>query len=141
MSHLPLRCVSHDNFAAFSIVSLDTHFLNILRPSDVQLLVDLILDRETMRVPTEAAFNVEATLVGPAGDHIFHGSSKDVAIVRQPSGKGRSIIKGVPESDNIIRVQGEDLSSVSVHVVIITLAVIWKASGRSGRHPVPSRVP
>lgn len=57
-------------------------------------LVDLVLDRQTMTVPTEAAFNIKAALMRKSGNDIFDGSCEQMAIMRQAGRERRSIIEG-----------------------------------------------
>jgi hypothetical protein len=47
-----------------------------------------------MAIPSGTPFNVEARLMGKTSDNIFNSTSEQVTIMRQASGKGRSVIEG-----------------------------------------------
>lgn len=49
-----------------------------------------------MTVPSKAPVHVEAALVGKASNNVLDGTSQDVTIVGQTSGKGGAVVEGVP---------------------------------------------
>jgi hypothetical protein len=63
--------------------------------SDLQLLVDLILDRQTVAIPPEPSRNGVSSLGGVSADDVLDGSSCDVSVVRSSSGEGRTIVESV----------------------------------------------
>lgn len=67
----PLGRVSHDNGTTFFVVLVDTQSENVGFRSDVELFVDLVFDGETVGVPTETAFDVEAVGVSKSCDDIL----------------------------------------------------------------------
>lgn len=56
---LPLSRVSHDNLPTRRVVLVDTHGHDIFLALDVESLVDLVLDGQTVGVPTEPSLDVE----------------------------------------------------------------------------------
>ena len=56
---------------------------------DAELLVDLVLDGEPVAVPSEAALDVEALLVGVPRDNVLHPQRTLVAQRRPMSGADR----------------------------------------------------
>jgi len=61
----------------------------------LELLVYLVLNRETMTVPAKAALDVMAGHGSIPTHYILDGSGCDVAIVRCASGKGRTIVESI----------------------------------------------
>lgn len=51
----PFRRVTHDNGTTFSIVYIDTHGHDIFFTSNAELLVNFVLNRQSMRIPTKTA--------------------------------------------------------------------------------------
>ena len=58
-------------------------------------LVDLVLNRETMAIPTEASGAVEASLSGVSCHYVLDGTSGDVTIMREAGGERWTVIEGV----------------------------------------------
>mmetsp|Transcript_3200 Transcript_3200/g.6702 ORF Transcript_3200/g.6702 Transcript_3200/m.6702 type:complete len:359 (-) Transcript_3200:191-1267(-) len=79
---LPFLLVAHHNRPALGIVCGDAHLEHVIPPCDFLLLVNLVLDRQPVAVPAEAAWYVVASLVRVPAHNILNGASKDVAIVR-----------------------------------------------------------
>lgn len=94
----PFVCISHDDFPAFPVVGGNSHFGHIVRTTDIQCLIDFVFDRQTMTIPTEPTFHMIALLMRIPGDHIFNGSSQNVAVMRQSSCKRRSIVERIAAS-------------------------------------------
>ena len=92
---LPLAGVPHDDVPALLVVLLDAHLEHLLLVGDLQLLVDLVLDGETVAVPPEPALDVVSSLGGPAADHILDGSRCDVTVVGSPGCEGRPIVESI----------------------------------------------
>lgn len=65
----------------------------ILFPGDIHLLLDDILDRETVTVPPEPSLNILALHRLIPWDHILDRPRKQVTIVRSPGRKRRSVIE------------------------------------------------
>jgi hypothetical protein len=68
----PIARISHDNFSTFIVVGSDAHFSNIFRSFDVQLLIDLKLDRETVSIPSKSSLDMIALLMSISRDNIFN---------------------------------------------------------------------
>ena len=92
---LPQSRIAHDDVAAFLIVFSDSHGQHLLSVGDPQLFVDLVLDRQTVAVPSEATRDEVSRLRGIAADHVFDGACRNVTVVRSARGEGRSVVKGV----------------------------------------------
>lgn len=52
---------------------------------------------QPMTVPAKPSVHMKAALVGKPGHNVLDGSGQDMTIVREAGGKGRSVIKRVPE--------------------------------------------
>lgn len=52
-----------------------------------------------MAIPAKSPVHVKAALMGKPGDNVLDGTSQDVAIMRQTSGKWRAIIESVPRCE------------------------------------------
>jgi len=111
---LPFARVLHDYGATLSIVGRDAHLQNIFSGLDSEFFVDLKLDGKSVSVPTKSSSDVMASLMSVTRDRILisrlrsssvetcfekrtylDGSSKDVAVVRQTGGEGRTIVEGI----------------------------------------------
>lgn len=50
-----------------------------------------------MTIPAKASFNMITTLVGKASNDVLDGAGQDMTIMRETSGKRRSVVEGVPD--------------------------------------------
>ena len=66
-----LTGVSHDDFAAFVVVSLNAHLLDILGSGDAERLVDLVFHRKSVRVPAETTLHVVTCLMRVTRHRVF----------------------------------------------------------------------
>lgn len=91
----PFLPIPHDNTTAFTVVCLETHLHNSGLACDTKLLVDFVLNGETVRVPAEPSRNVVA-LHGPIPrNDVLDGRGQHVAIMRQTGRKRRAIVEDV----------------------------------------------
>lgn len=91
----PLCRVAHDNGAAFFVVFANAEFLHSGLAGNTKLLVNFMLNRKPMGVPTESALNM-VTLHRPvSGDNVLNDRGQQMAVVRQAGGEGRAVEKGV----------------------------------------------
>ena len=66
-----------------------------LLPAQTQLLIDLVLNRDAVRIPTEASLHIMA-LHGPVPrDDVLDRRGEQVAIVGQAGREWRAIVEGV----------------------------------------------
>lgn len=68
---LPIRRILEHNLSTFGIVLVNTHLEHIISRSDTKVLVDLVFNGKSMRVPTESTFDVMSSRVGVSRDHIL----------------------------------------------------------------------
>jgi hypothetical protein len=68
---LPLVGVLQDDGATLGVVLVDTHRHDVGFRCDVELLVDLMLDWETMGVPTETPLDMVTSRVGISRDDVL----------------------------------------------------------------------
>ena len=90
----PLGLIAHHDGSAFRVVLGDAHFKDIFFALDTQLLVNFVLNRQTMTVPAKATVHVMTGRVGEASHDILHCSCKKVTIMGQARSKRRSIVEG-----------------------------------------------
>uniref|UniRef100_A0A8R7QJW8 Uncharacterized protein n=1 Tax=Triticum urartu TaxID=4572 RepID=A0A8R7QJW8_TRIUA len=90
---LPLGDILGDDAAAGLVVHTDALVEHILPGLDLEELVDLVLDREAVAVPAEAARDVAAPHRLVPGDHVLDGAREDVAVVREPCGEGGAVVE------------------------------------------------
>lgn len=91
----PFSGVAHDNSATLLVVLGNAEFHDSCLAGDSQLLVNFVLDGQSMSVPAEATLNMEA-LHGPiTGDDILDCGGQKMAIMGQSGCKGRSIVESV----------------------------------------------
>lgn len=90
-----LGAVSHHDGPAQFVILGESEFNQVFFAVDIVLYVYLVLDRESVAVSSEPAFYVVPGLVCISADDVFDGAGCDVAIVRQTSGEGRSVIEGI----------------------------------------------
>ena len=76
------------------IILLDPHVVNFLLALYLQLLIDLILDRQAVAIPSESSRNKMACLRCEPADHILDGPSRDVPVMGGSGGEGRTVIEG-----------------------------------------------
>lgn len=62
-----------------------------IRYLNAKLLVDFILDRQAMAIPTVTTFNIMALHGGVTEDDILDGSSQNMAVMGKPCGKRGTI--------------------------------------------------
>lgn len=92
---LPLLDVPGDDAPALLIVVTDPHLQDVVAAGDAELAVDLVLNREAVAVPAEAAGDVVAGHGVEAGDDVLDGAGEDVAVVRETGGEGRAVVEDV----------------------------------------------
>ena len=92
---LPLLAVPRHDAPALRVVRRDPHLHHVVLPRDPQLLVDLVLHRETVAVPPEAPLHVVARLVRVPRHHVLNRPRQDVTVVRRPRGEGRPVVEVV----------------------------------------------
>ena len=61
----------------------------------MELLVNLVLDGKTVAIPTEAASDVVTSGARKTSNNILDGTRENVTVMRQASGKRRSVVKDV----------------------------------------------
>ena len=131
----PLLTVPHDDGAALGVVLLEAHLHDGGLARDAQLLVDLVLDGQAVRVPAEAALDVEA-LHGPvSGDDVLDGGGEQVAVMGEAGREGRAIVEsveGVSLGQLDLRLKGLDLAP-SLDGVFLFLGEIDRHGGRTLR--------
>src|SRR6185436_10285738 len=88
---LPLARVAEHGLDALLREGLDAVLLDGRLPVDPELLLDLDLDREPVRVPAALARDVEATHRLVAGEEILDDPREDVPVVRQPVRRRRPL--------------------------------------------------
>ena len=76
------------------VILLDPHVVNLLLALDLQLLVNLILDRQAVAIPPESSRNKMACLRCEPADHILDGPGRNVSVVGGSSGERRSVVEG-----------------------------------------------
>lgn len=91
----PFSGVTHDNRSAFFVVLGNAELHDSSLSGDTQLLLNLVLDGETVSVPTETSFDM-ISLHGPiTRDDVLDGRGQQVTVVRQSGREWRSIVEGV----------------------------------------------
>lgn len=91
----PFSSVSHDDGTALLVVLGNTELHDGSLARDSQLLVDLVLNWETVSIPAETALDVEA-LHGPiTGDNILDGRGKKMAVMRKTGSERRTVVESV----------------------------------------------
>jgi len=93
--HTPLPGVSLDNTSALLIVLVYAHLQNVRSALEPQLLVNFILNRKPMTIPTKPPLDMVTSLVSIASHNILDGSSQDVPVVRQARGERWPIVENV----------------------------------------------
>jgi hypothetical protein len=68
---LPLARIPHDNLAAGGVVLVDTHRHDVGLAGDAEGFVNLMLHRQTVRVPPESALDVMSSRVRMTSDHVL----------------------------------------------------------------------
>jgi hypothetical protein len=59
-SRTPFGRVTHDDRTALGVVFVNTHLHYVLLASNAELFVDLMLDRESVGIPSESALDMVA---------------------------------------------------------------------------------
>jgi hypothetical protein len=77
----------------YLVVFVYAQFKDIAFARYSQLLVNLMLNRKTVAVPTKSSRDMVASGASKTGDNVFNCTSKDVAVVRQPRRERRAVIK------------------------------------------------
>lgn len=91
----PFAGISHDNGSTLLVVLGDTEFHDGSLTRNSQLLVNLMLNGQTVCIPAKASLDVVA-LHGPVTrDNILDGGGQKMAVVRQTGCKRRTIIEGI----------------------------------------------
>lgn len=91
----PFRSVAHDNGATLLIVLCNSKLFHSRFSRDTQLLVDFVLDRESMGIPSKSSLDVVA-LHGPVPrDDVLDGGRQQMAIMREACGEWRAIVESV----------------------------------------------
>ena len=91
----PFGSISHDDGAALLVVLGNTELHDGSLTRDSQLLVNLVLNWETVGIPAETALNVE-TLHGPVtGDDILDGRGEKMAVMRKTGSERRTIVESI----------------------------------------------
>ncbi len=91
----PKAGVTHDDVAALLVILGNAHRKHLLPVSDLELLVNLVLDRQSVTVPSEPSLHVVAGLRGVAADYVLDGAGGNVAVMGCTSSKGRSVIESI----------------------------------------------
>jgi hypothetical protein len=76
---------------ALFVVYVDANVLNLLTVGDVKDFVNFMLDRESVRIPSEHARDRMAGMVGKASHGVLNCARQDVAVVREAGGESGSI--------------------------------------------------
>lgn len=80
---LPILGICHDNGFALGIVLLYAHLANCIGTRDTKLLVDLVFNRNAMRVPAEPSHHV-VSLHGPVSrNNVFQCPGQKMTIMRE----------------------------------------------------------
>jgi hypothetical protein len=83
----PFIRVSHDDGSALGIVFFDTDFLHGISTRHAQLLVDLILNRNAMSIPSKSS-NHMILLHGPvSGDNVLDRGREEMTVMRETYGE------------------------------------------------------
>lgn len=76
----PLGRVAHDDRAALGVVLVDTHLHDVGLGRDAELFVNLVLDGESVGVPSEPSLDVEPVRVSEAGDDVLRRRERRSAL-------------------------------------------------------------
>ena len=94
-SGLPLVNVAINNTPAFIVVTGDAKLLHGILSGQPKLLINLMLDRQTMTIPTEPAHDI-APLHRPVARHnVLDSAGNQMSVVRQTRREGRSIVEDI----------------------------------------------
>lgn len=91
----PLCSKSHDDSLALLIVLLNSNLLDRLQTRHAELLIDLVLDGDTVGIPAKASLDIVSLHCPVSRDDVLDRGSQQVAIVRKTGCEGRPIVKGV----------------------------------------------
>ena len=91
----PLAHISLHNATTLVVISSHTELFDRLLCGQTQLLINLMLNRQTMTVPTKTAHDIP-TFHGPVTRHnVLYSAGHKVAVMRQTGSKWRSIVKNI----------------------------------------------
>ena len=90
---LPLFLIGHDDSPALCIVLVDAHGHHIFLALNAELLVDLVLNGQTVAVPTESTVDIVTGRVSVSGDDILDGTCEEMAIVGKAGSEGRAVVE------------------------------------------------
>src|SRR5690606_17781615 len=93
---LPLLDVAEDALAALLVELRDAVFLDLRFLREAELLLDLDLDGQAVRVPAALAQHVIAAHRFVAREHVFEGAGQDVMRAGPPVGGRRALVEYVP---------------------------------------------
>jgi hypothetical protein len=89
----PFCGIAHNNRTTLLVILGNTEFHDGSLSRDSKLLVNLMLDRKAMGIPTKATLDMKA-LHGPVSrDDILDGGGKKMSVVRQAGRERRSIVE------------------------------------------------
>ena len=91
----PLVDVALDDLPALGVVAGDAELLHGLLCRHAELLVDLVLHRQAVTVPAEAAQHVAAAHRPVARHDVLDDRRQQVAVVRQPRRERRAVVEDV----------------------------------------------
>jgi hypothetical protein len=91
----PFFTETHHDGSTLSIVVLQAKLHNSSLARNSKLLVDLMLNRQAMSVPSESALDMEALLRPVSRNDIFNGRGEQVAVMRQTGRERRAIVEGI----------------------------------------------
>ena len=91
----PFLTESHDDRPTLGVVLLETQLHDGVPARDAQLLVDLVLDGQTVGIPSKSALDMEA-LHGPVSrNDILDGGCQKMAIVRKTGRERGAVVESV----------------------------------------------
>jgi len=92
---LPGLGVGLDPDPASLVEAIDPVIADLTWPGDAELLLDLHLDREPVRVPPESALDPVSPHRPITGDHVLDHAGQQVAVMGTARGEGRAVVEYV----------------------------------------------
>ena len=89
----PLFHITQHHRTALFVKGVNTVLADFIRTAHTQRILSQCFNRQAMTVPTETAFYIVTTHRLITRHHVLNRTSQQVTVVRQPRGKGRTIVK------------------------------------------------
>ena len=77
------------------VEDIHAELLDVALATDLEVLFDFVFDGQAVAIPPEPAADVVATHGLVAGNDVLDGAGEEMAIVGQPRGEGRPVIKHI----------------------------------------------